>query len=84
MVSEEELRLVALEEWRMTTALVLAQHVYFTFKLGVRRNRARLRQYLTTLNVVTLGATQQDANVLTSTTFVKQLTEHLTRRYKWS
>src|SRR5690606_11442392 len=34
-------------------------------------------QYLTTLNVVTLGATQQHTHVLTRTTFVEQLAEHL-------
>src|SRR5690606_20527899 len=32
---------------------------------------------LTTLDVITLGATQQHAAVLTSTTFVEQLAEHL-------
>src|SRR5690606_25661527 len=32
---------------------------------------------LTTLDVITLGAAQQDAAVLASTTFVQQLAEHL-------
>src|SRR5690554_3903023 len=40
-------------------------------------NAAGLRQNLTTLNVFTLRTTQQNTNVLTGTTFVKQLAEHL-------
>src|SRR5690554_5690764 len=43
----------------------------------MRRDAAGLRQNLTTLNVFTLRATQQNTNVLTRTTFVKQLAEHL-------
>ena len=39
-------------------------------------NRTRLNQNLATLYVVTLGAAQQHAAVLASTTFVEQLTEH--------
>src|SRR5690606_28936195 len=38
---------------------------------------ARLGQNLATLDVITLGAAQQHANVLTGTTFVEQLAEHL-------
>jgi len=34
-------------------------------------------QYLTTLNFFTLSTTQQNTAVLASTTFVKQLAEHL-------
>src|SRR5690606_14097001 len=49
----------------------------FRLELSVRFDRARLRQYLTTLNFVTLGTTQQHTNVLTCTTFVQQLAEHL-------
>src|SRR5690606_20361519 len=46
-------------------------------ELGVRLNRARLGQHLATLNVIALGTTQQNTNVLTGTAFVQQLAEHL-------
>src|SRR5690606_34133586 len=75
--TEVELRTVALEERSVTTAFVLAQHVHFSFEAGVRLDGARLGQNLTTLNVFTLGTTQQNTNVLTGTTFVEQLAEHL-------
>src|SRR5690606_8867907 len=75
--TEVELRTVTLEEWRVTTTLVLAQNVDLCLELGVRSDRARLGQYLTTLNFLTLGATQQHTHVLTSTAFVQQLAEHL-------
>src|SRR5690606_35319268 len=74
--TEVELRTVAFEERSVTTAFFLAQYVDFAFELGVRLDGARLGQYLTTLDVITLGAAQQDANVLTSTAFVEQLAEH--------
>ncbi len=61
----------------MTTALFFAQNVDFSFELGVRLDGTWLDQNLATLNVVTLGAAQQNAAVLASTTFVEQLAEHL-------
>src|SRR6056297_4187944 len=75
--TEVKLRTVTLEERGMTTTFFFAQHIHFALELGVRSDRARNRQNLTTLNVVTLGATQQRTNVLTGTTFVQQLAEHL-------
>ena len=60
----------------MTTAFFLAQNVNFCGELGVRLNGTRLNQNLTTLHVITLGAAQQHAAVLASTTFVEQLAEH--------
>src|SRR5471032_2717025 len=74
--TEVELWTVAFEERSVTTAFFFAQHVHFSFELGVRLNRTWLNQNLATLNVVTLGTTQQNAAVLASTTFVEQLTEH--------
>src|SRR5690554_689808 len=73
--TEVELRTVALEERGVTTTFVLAQYVDFGFELGVRLDGARLGQNLTTLNVFTLGTTQQNTNVLTGTAFVQQLAE---------
>ncbi|MCY1350116.1 hypothetical protein D9M69_363430 [compost metagenome] len=61
----------------MTTTFFLGQHVHFALELGVRLDGARLGQNLATLYVFTLGAAQQDADVLTGTTFVEQLAEHL-------
>src|SRR5690554_7220010 len=78
--AEVELWTVAIEEWGMTTTFFFAQYVHFCFKVGVWLDRAWLSQYLTTLNVVTFGATQQHTHVLTRTTFVEQLAEHLNTR----
>ncbi len=74
--TEVELWTVAFEERSMTAAFFLAQNVNFSGELGVRLNGAWLNQNLATLNVVTLGTTQQNAAVLASTTFVEQLAEH--------
>ncbi|CAI8735735.1 Anti restriction protein [Pseudomonas marginalis] len=74
--TEVELWTVAFEERSVTTAFFLAQNVNFCGELGVRLNRTWLNQNLATLNVVTLGTTQQNAAVLASTTFVEQLAEH--------
>jgi hypothetical protein len=46
----------------------------------MRRDRARDRQYLTSLYFLSLRASQQHANVLTRSAFVQQLTEHLNTR----
>src|SRR5690554_7006089 len=61
----------------MTTTLFFGQYVHFTLEHSVRLDGARYTQNLTTLNVVTLGTTQQNTYVLTGTTFVQQLAEHL-------
>src|SRR5690606_31086497 len=75
--TEVELRTVALEERSVTTAFFFAQDVDFAFELGVRLDGARLGQNLATLDVITLGAAQQHANVLTGTPFVDQLVKHV-------
>ncbi len=74
--TEVELWTVAFEERSMTAAFFFAQNVHFSGELGVRLNGTWLNQNLATLNVVTLGATQQNAAVLASTTFVEQFAEH--------
>src|SRR5690554_189876 len=61
----------------MTTTLFFGQYVHFTLEHSVRLDGARYTQNLTTLNVVTLGTTQQNTYVLTGTAFVEQLAEHL-------
>ena len=57
--AEVELRTVALEERRVTTALVLAQHVNFALELLVRLDRTRLRDHLAALDVVFFNTAQQ-------------------------
>src|SRR5690554_1675694 len=74
--TEVKLWTVTFKERRVTATFVFGQNIHFRLKLEVRLNRTGLGQNLTTLNFVTLGATQQNANVLTSTTFVEQLAEH--------
>ena len=75
--TEVELRTVAFEERSVTTAFILGQNVNFRFELGVRVYRTGNGQNLSALNFVTLGTTQQNTNILTSTAFVQQLAEHL-------
>src|SRR4029079_7563858 len=75
--TEVELWAVAFEEWRMTTTFIFRQHIYFSYEFGVWGYGIWLAQYLTALHIITLGAAQQNTNVLTSTTFVEQFAEHL-------
>src|SRR3546814_4648171 len=48
--TEVELRTIVGEEWRVTATLVLRQHIDFGIEFGVRSDRARLGQDLTTLH----------------------------------
>ena len=43
VVRKVKLGTITIEERCMTTAFFLRQNIYFTFKLGMRRNRSRLR-----------------------------------------
>src|SRR5690606_9774163 len=78
--AEVELRTVALEERGMTATLVLAQHVHLGLEVRVRLDRTRLAQHLAALDVVTLGAAQQQAGVVARLALVEQLAEHLHAR----
>src|SRR5882757_4429523 len=64
-----ELRPITLEERRVTAALLLAQHVHFRLKLGVRRDAAGLAQYLPALHFLALRAAQQHPDVVARLTF---------------
>src|SRR5665647_343210 len=75
--TEVELRAVVLVERRVTAALFLGQDVDVRVELRVRSDRARLADDLTALDVLALGATKQQTNVLACASLVKQLTEHL-------
>src|SRR5690606_18517974 len=78
--TEVELRTVALEERRMTATLFLGQNVDLGRELGVRLDRTGLGQNLTTLDVFTLGATQQDTHVIARFALIQQLAEHFHAR----
>ena len=60
----------------MTAAFILRQDIHFAREVGVRGDRARLGQHLAAFDFFTLGAAQQDADVVTGLTLVEQLAEH--------
>src|SRR3984957_10371671 len=78
--TEVELRAIVVEERRVTTAFVLAQHIHFSREVRVRRDRTRLSQNLATLHVFTLRAAQQNTHVVARLTLVQQLAEHFHAR----
>ena len=55
----------------MTATLVLGEDVGLGLELGVRLHRARLAQHLTALDVLTLGAAQQRADVVAGLALVE-------------
>ncbi len=75
--AEVELRPVSGEERRVTAALLLLEDVDLGLELGVRRDRARLAEDLPALDLLTLGAAQQAADVVAGLTLVEDLAEHL-------
>ena len=52
--SEIELRSVSIEERSMSAAFFLLQYVYLSFELSMRMNGARLAQYLSSFDFVSL------------------------------
>src|SRR5690349_6122468 len=74
--TEVELRTVVVEERGVTAAFIFRQNVDLAGEVVVRLDRARLGQNLATLDVFTLGAAQQQADVVASLTLVQQLAEH--------
>ena len=74
--AEVELRTVVGEERRVTAALFLGQDVGLGLELGVRLDRARLAEHLAALDVLTLGAAQQRADVVAGLALIEQLAEH--------
>src|SRR5262249_26978380 len=65
---------------RVTATLLLLEDVHLRLQLLVRLDRARLREDLPALDLLTLGAAEQRADVVASLTLVEQLTEHLDAR----
>ena len=70
--TEVELGTVTLEERGMTTALFLGQHVHLSLELGVRGDGTGLGQDLATLHFLTLGATQEHAQVVAGLALVQR------------
>src|SRR6202167_1004046 len=75
--AEIELRAIAGEKRRMPSALVLGQDVRRRLEVGVRRDRAGLREHLSALDVFALEAAQQHADIVARLPLVEQLAEHL-------
>src|SRR5690606_14194170 len=73
--TEVELRTIALEERRMTATFFLRHNVHHGGELGLRLDRTGLGQSLTTLDVFTLGAAQQNTHVIASLALIEQLAE---------
>src|SRR5918994_3000362 len=74
---EVELRAVAVEERRMTAALLLLEHVHLGLEVRVRRDRARLAEHLPALDLLALDAAQEQADVVARHALVEDLAEHL-------
>src|SRR4051794_36976096 len=74
--SEVKLGSVTAEKRRVSSAFFLRQAVHLALELRVRRDRARLREHLTALNVFALQSAEQTANVIASTPFPQLLLEH--------
>src|SRR5699024_8511261 len=75
--AEVELRAVVRVERVVTPALILGQDVDLRLELRVRGDGARLHDDLTALDVLALGAAQQQTAVLAGPGLVHLLVEHL-------
>src|SRR5690606_15069843 len=71
-----ELRAVAAEKRRVASTFFLRQHVHFALELRVRRDRAGLGQHLATLDLFTLDAAKQTADIVARLSAFQRLVEH--------
>src|SRR5690606_40776327 len=78
--AEVELRTITLEERRVPAALLLRQYVHLGQELRVRRDRARLSQHHTALDLLLRNTAEQKPHVVARTTLVQELAEHLNAR----
>src|SRR6266508_2836110 len=78
--TEVELGPVVLEERRVPAALLLGQDVDRRLEVRVRGRGARLDDDHAALDVLALGTTKQQTDVLTGLALVEQLAEHLDAR----
>src|SRR5262249_62428761 len=74
---EVHLRPLSVEERRVAATLVLREDVDLGLELGVRRDRARLREHLAALDLLALGAAEERAGVVARLRRVERLVEHL-------
>src|SRR5713101_9984475 len=74
---EVKLRPIPLEKRRVPPPLFLRQHVHFTLKLRVRRDRPRLRQHHPPLHLVLLHPPPQQPHLVPPPPPLPQLYEHL-------
>src|SRR5690625_3317588 len=72
-----KLRTIPRKKRRMPTPLTLRQNISRTLKRRMRRNRTRLRQHLTPLNIITPHTPQQNPHIIPSNTRIKRLPMHL-------
>src|SRR5690625_497569 len=75
--TEVKLRTVIIKERGMTTTFVFIQHINLTFKFCMRSNGFGFGYNHSTANVFLLNTSQQQAGVISSLTFVKDLLKHL-------
>src|SRR4029453_7745828 len=78
--AEVKLWPVTAEKRRVATTFLFAQHVHLGFKLRVRRDRTRLCQHLTALNIFTLHTAEQATDVVTGLSLIERLVEHFDAR----
>src|SRR5579862_3810743 len=72
-----KLRPITFEKRRVTTPLLLRQHVHLTLKMRVRRDAPRLRQHLPALDFLALRPPQQYPNVIPRLPLIEELAKHL-------
>ena len=61
----------------MTSTFIFCQHINLCCKFLVACNCTRLSENLSSLNLCSLNTTKQCTNVITSTSLIKKLFEHL-------
>ena len=66
-----------MKERGVTAALILGQNVNLAMELGVRMNAAGLAQHLAALDIGSLDAAQQSADVVAGLGIIQDLAEHL-------
>src|SRR5262245_2268116 len=78
--SEIKLRPIAVEKWRVASALFLGQNVSFGVEFCVWRNAARLGQHLSALDFFPFGTASQYTDVVAGLPLVEQLAKHFDTR----
>ena len=79
--SEVELRTIVVEERSMTAALILGQNVHLSGELLMALYGTALNKPLSSLDLVSLNATKQSADVVAGLSLIQKLTEHLDTGY---